>query len=110
MQAIYRTISTHTGSGDALIPVDWQQSPFNLAYAVELPSGVTATFTVQWTLDDVNDSAFTPVWFPDPTNGSSQTTSVSGVYTTPIRAIQVNCSALSGGNARLAVIQGGSAR
>ena len=110
MQAVYRTISTHTNSSDALVIVDWQQSPFNLSYAVELPAGVTATYTVQYTLDDVNDASFTPIWIPDPTNGNATTTSAAGSYSFAIRALRVNCSALAGGTARLAILQGSSAR
>lgn len=110
MQAIYRPISTHTGTADALVVVDWQQSPFNMSYVVELPEGVTATYTVQYTLDDVNDASFTPIWLPDPTNGNATSTSAGGSYSFPIRALQVNVTALAGGNARLALIQGSSAR
>lgn len=115
MVPIYRNITTHTGTGDAIVPVDEQQSPFHLSYAVEVPNGVTTSYTIQYTLDDVS-GAVTPTWFADPTNGSAQTGSVAGFYNLvtagPIRALQVNVSALSGGTAtiRLAVIQGSTAR
>lgn len=108
-QAIYQTISTSTNSGDGLVLPDWQQSPFNLSYAVLLVGAATATFTVQYTLDDINNAAITPIWVADPTNGSAQTANAGGSYSFPIRGLRVNVSALSG-TLRLAVIQGSSAR
>lgn len=109
-QAIYRPITTHTGTADGLVVVDWQQSPFGLSYAVEVPGAVTTSYTIQYTLDDVDDPLVT--WLPDPTNASAQTGTVGGSYTFPIRGLRVNVSALSGGTAaiRLAVLQGSSAR
>lgn len=109
---IYQSITTHTSGSDGLALVDWSQSPFNLGYAVEVPGGVTTSFIVQYTLDDVNDSTWTPVWINDATNGTAKTGSVSGSYTFPIRALRVNVSSLTGGVAslRFAVLQGSSAR
>ncbi len=109
---IYQTITTHTNSSDGLKLIDRAQSPFNVSWAVEVPAGVTTSYTVQYTLDDVNDAAWTPVWFPDPINSTAQTASVAGNYLSPITAIRVNVSALSGGTAliRLAILQGSSAR
>jgi hypothetical protein len=106
-QPIYRTI---TATGTTIIPVDGQQSPFNLAYAVEVPAETTISFTVQFTLDDVNDASWTAVWIADPTDGGAQTATAAGSYTTPIRALQVTVASISGGNARLTIVQGSSAR
>jgi len=109
------TLITATGTY-AFYP-DWMQSPFNLSYGVEFASGATGTYTVSYTLDDVNQqidyygsTAWTPIWLADPTNGSAQTASAGGFYTFPIRGLRVIFSALSGGRARFAVLQGMSAR
>lgn len=101
----YIPITTHTGTADAQFNADWALRPFNLSYAVEVPGGVTISYTVQYTLDDVNDLSWTPVWIADPTNGSAQTATQGGFYSFPIRGLRVNVTALAGGTARLAVIQ-----
>lgn len=95
---------------------DWMQSPFNLSYALELAAAATATYTVSYTLDDVNlandqygAAAWTPIWLPDPTNGNATSVSAGGYYSFSIRGLRVIVSALTG-TARLAVIQGMSSR
>lgn len=113
-QAKYQTITTATSGSDGLCLPDWQQTPFSLSYAVEVPAGVTTSFTVQYTLDDVNDPTWTPVWIADPTNGTAKTGTVAGFYGPgtsgpgPIRGLRVNVSSLTGGVAslRFAVLQG----
>jgi hypothetical protein len=106
-QAIYRTV---TAVGTTIIPVDWQQSPFNLGYVIEVPGGTTISFTVQFTLDDVNDASWTPIFLADATNGTAKTATAAGSYTVPIRALQLTIASISGGNARIAILQGSSAR
>jgi hypothetical protein len=109
------TLITATGTF-AFYP-DWIQSPFNLSYAVELAAGTSATYTMSYTLDDVNQqidhygsAAWTPIWLPDLTLGGTTTVSAGGYYSFPIRGLRVVVSALSGGNARFAVLQGQSSR
>jgi hypothetical protein len=100
-----------TGTGTLIVPLDFMQSPFNMSYAVEVPGGVTISFTAQYTLDDPNDPTWPLVWLADPVNGGvARTASAGGSYTTPIRALQITTTALSGGNARLAIIQAMSSR
>ena len=93
---------------------DWQQSPFNLSYVVEVPAGVTISYTVLYTLDDVNDPTWTPIWLPDLTNASAQTATKAGFYSEfnsgPIRGLEVIVASISGGSARFAILQGSSAR
>lgn len=94
--------------------VDYQQSPFNLSYAVEVPGGVTISYTVLYTFDDPNDLAWTPIWLPDITNPAAQTATKAGFYTTansgPIRGLEVIVASISGGSARFVVLQGSTAR
>jgi hypothetical protein len=106
-----------TATGTFSFWPDWIQSPFNLSYAVEFAAGTSGTYTVSYTLDDPNEQidrygavAWTPIWLADPTNGAVQTASAGGYYTFPIRGLRVIVSALSGGNARFAVLQGQSSR
>lgn len=113
-QPIYKTIAA-TGLFDTWL--DDQQSPFNLSYAVEVPAGVTTSFTVLFSLDNPNDAAWTPLFFADPSNGTAKTATVFGNYNTAtspgvIRGLRVNVASLTGGVAllRLVVLQGSTAR
>lgn len=114
MAAAFRqVITTHASGNDGLYVADWQQSPFGLTYTVEVPGGVTASFIVYWTLDDLNDATATPLWIADAINGTAKVASVGGTYgPAPIRALRVSVSSLSGGVAHIvfSVIQGSSAR
>jgi len=100
-----------TATGTFAKYLDFMQSPASISYAVEFAAGTTGTFTVSYTLDDPNDTTWTPIWIADPVNGSAQTSSVGGVYVGPIRGLRVIFSALGGSNsARFAILQGMSAR
>lgn len=109
---IYALI-TATGTYDFWL--DNFQSPFNMAYAVELKAASTASFTVNYTLDDPNpalgavNAGWTPIWLADPTNGTAKTVSSAGSYVTPIRGLQVVFSAISG-PVLIAIVQGQSSR
>ena len=96
---------------------DFMQSPFNLSFAVELAGGTTGTYTVSYTLDDpqpqitnYGGTAWTPIWLPDLTLGAATSVSAGGYYTFPIRGLRVIFSALAGGNARFAILEGMSSR
>jgi hypothetical protein len=90
--------------------VDWSQTPFNLTYVVEVPSGTTISYTIQYTVDDPNnfqnEPAWTTLWIADPTNGTSKTATAAGFWSNPITGLQVTVASISGGAARLAVLQG----
>ena len=95
---------------------DFFRTPFNLSYEVALASGTSATFTLHYTLNNPNalpgsvEYGWTPIWLPNPTNGTSQTGSVGGFYTSPIRGLQLIVSAISGGKMLWEVLQGMSSR
>lgn len=110
-QAIYQQING-TATGTAII-LDNAQTPFNVSFAVEVQAS-TATFGVQFTLDNPNaaiDNGFpgylgmpvnaTVTWFNDAIAPAGSTASVSGSYSTPIRALR--CVVASAG--ALAVVQ-----
>lgn len=99
-----QTIST-TGAATP-IGMDWTVVPFNASFAVELQGATTATFSVQFTLDDLN-LVTTATWFTDTNVGLNSTASSVGNYTFPIRFVRVNCTALSAsGSILFNVIQG----
>lgn len=117
MPALYQTINA-TGIATALI-VDWAVVPFNTAIAIEVQNG-TGTFKVQYTLNNPNiaiDGAYpgylgtaantTVTWFDDVNIPASSTTSLSGNYMFPVRALRVNvASAGATMQLQFSVVQG----
>lgn len=97
-----------TAAGVATVVLDRFQTPFNVSYAVELIGGPTAAYAVQFTLDDVNDTSITAVWFDDANNPTGTAASAVGNYAFPVRAIRANAATLTGGSLRFKVMQGGS--
>ena len=94
---------TATGTGTA-IGLDWTQPVFNASFAYELKNSSTATFGVQFTLDDVNGT-ITPTWYDDANVPTGSTTSYVGNYMFPVRAVRQITTALNG-TAVFAVLQG----
>lgn len=92
MMPYSRTI-TATGAQPAFAP-DIMQSPFNLSAGVVLLAGATATYGIEFTLDDVNDPS--AVWFPDANLAPGQTANGVTNYMFPVRGIRVNVTALTG--------------
>ena len=88
---------TKTGTGRSTIcVVDDFQTPFNVGVAVSLSA--TATFTVEYSLDDPNASGYNPStanWYVAPsfTSGSA---AIAGALTIPCRAVCLNVSANTG--------------
>lgn len=107
MATTYQLI-TATGTGTP-IGLDWTQPVFNVSFAYELQGSSTATFSVQYSLDDVNNTSVvsTATWFEDSNVAASSTASVVGNYMFPIRFVRHITSSLSAnGSAVFAVIQG----
>ena len=112
MAAIYQQIN---GTGTApVIVLDWAVVPFNVSFALELQAG-TGSFGVQYTLDDVNaaidglTTSTTVTWFNDANAGPGQSSSTTGNYMFPVRALRcVVASASNTGTMSLqfAVLQG----
>lgn len=99
---------TATGNSTPIV-VDYLQTPFAVSAALEIQGGTTLSATLQYTLDDPNDAAWTTVWIPAGsavTASTAVTFGLGGTYPGPIRALRVNVGTLSGGNLRLSVLQG----
>lgn len=100
---------TKTGTGRSTIcVVDDFQTPFNIGVAVSISA--TATFTVEYSLDDPNAagySAASAAWFVAPsfTSGSA---AIAGAITIPCRAISINASA-NAGTITAKIVQAGPA-
>lgn len=98
----YQTHTT-TGAKDPVL-LDWTLTPFAVSVGVELASG-TATFKVQYTLDDLNSSSPTPYWFDDANIPAGTTATDITNYVVPIRAVRLNIAAISG-TVNFKVVQG----
>ncbi len=85
-----------------VVPVDFQQQDFKIGLQMEFTD--TATASAEATMDDVNDSDITPVWF-----GITDLTAISadaqGNVFFPIRAVRFNVTAFTSGVIRLTILQ-----
>ena len=100
---------TKTGPGrSSICVVDDFQAPFNIGVAVSISS--TATFTVEYSLDDPTASGYSAAsaaWFVAP-NFTSGSAAIAGAITIPCRAISVNASA-NAGTITAKIVQSGPA-
>lgn len=95
-----KTVSSQTTS--PWIPLDDNQAAFSATVAVAV-SG-TLTYTVEFTLDNVQDPAVTPVAFPIGLVG--KTASNTTFIKSPVKAIRLNVTAFTSGSATIGVRQG----
>ena len=97
-----RIVKTVTGAGvSAWIPVDFNNLPPNIGFAC-VPSA-TATFSVEYTYDDVFNPAITPTPFTSTVNAA--TAKIDGNFFVPIAAMRLNVSA-STGSVTLTILSG----
>ncbi len=95
-----KTVSSQTTS--PWIPLDDNQAAFSATVAVAV-SG-TLTYTVEFTLDNIQDPAVTPVAFTIGLVG--ETTSNTTFIKSPVKAIRLNVTAFTSGSATIGVRQG----
>lgn len=99
-----QVISLSAAGSTAWIPVDYKQNPFNIGFAVVIPSG-TLTYQVEHTFDDIFNSSVTPTAF---THSSifGKTTNQDGNYAFPVRAVRLTITSWTSGSAILTLLQG----
>lgn len=96
---------TVTGVGTSnWLPVDNKQAPFNLSVNCAIVSG-TATYSVEYTYDNVFDSTVTPTAVALSTI-TAATTAKDGVINQPVMAIRLNVTGGVSPVVSLAMIQG----
>lgn len=91
----------------APVITDHYRGPFNVGVGVTL-SG-SATYSVEYTYDDVFSSAFNPAtaqWFAMSAFPAGTATSKDGAITTPVMAIRLNAATLTG-TLTMTVLQAG---
>ena len=101
---ITRTVSSQAASTPIALNTQ-VKSPFSVTLLADLTG--TATFSVQYTLDDVFDNAYVPangVWTAV-TNMSGLTADGAGTLTSPVTAVRLNVSAFTSGSVTLTVVQ-----
>lgn len=102
---------TTTGT-TAIVPLDIYIAPFQVAVNVLVPGGVTTSYTLQYTYDDVlavgyDPAAPTSQWIDD-TTMSAEVASSGVNLTAPVTAIRLSVPTLTGGNIKLTVVQAGN--
>lgn len=88
----------------ATIPLDREANPFSVTLVIEVLSG-TNTSKVQYTVDDVFNSAVTPIWI-DHATLAGITATTAGNIAFPVTAVRLNMTAWTSGSAQLSIIQG----
>jgi hypothetical protein len=90
-----RVVTTVTGTGNSpVIPMDHRAQFFNVG--IEAVVSATATYNVQFTLDDIYNSAITPTWFNVPSPFTGATANQAGNLTIPCSAMRLNVTASTG--------------
>lgn len=104
-----------TGGYSAPFAFDWRNGPINTTISVILVGGTTATYTLQFTLDDINQISPLPTfttatanWENDPDLNSLTTSGVKSLLN-PYLYGRLSVPSLSaGGSLLLRVVQGGA--
>lgn len=108
---IHATISA---PGTYMFAVDDWITPFNVGWQVRVGSGVAASFSLNETLDPINPTvgdgygvsvAPNPAWSAVSGPTFPATTTQSGQITSPVRALQLVVTSLSGGALTVNIIQ-----
>jgi hypothetical protein len=100
-----QVISLSAAGSTAWIPVDYKQNPFNISLAIVLSNTPSLTCKVEYTLDDVFNTAITPTAFT--VSGLSFITSNTvGSLTIPVKAIRLTIISWISGTVTLTALQG----
>lgn len=92
-------------ANSAVVPLDHRAQFFNVG--IECLVSATATYNVQWTMDDIYNTSITPTWFTLPSPFSAATANAIGGLTTPASALRLNVTA-STGTVTMTVLQSSS--
>jgi hypothetical protein len=83
------------------VPLDTGKAPFHYGYHVDI---TTATFTVEGTLDDLQDSSITPAFFVVQASGTAD---IAGSSTVPANGTRVKVTAWTSGTVTFRTLQAG---
>lgn len=91
----------------APVALDWRKDPFTATVQVYVGGGVTASYGLEYTLDDVQTMPPANVrWVPEVAGMLPAGTTASGTarYSTPVCAVRINVASLAGGNLEMRVL------
>lgn len=100
-----QVISLSAAGSTAWIPVDYKQNPYNIDIAVVLSNTPNLTYKVEYTLDDVFNTAVTPTAFTHSTL-IALTANSTGTIKSPVRAIRLTITSWTSGTATMTALQG----
>lgn len=102
-----RTVKiTHTGVGatDPVV-VDYIGAPSEISWAVNT-KGLPATYSIQYTFDDVFNTPLASIHWFDDINGVNLTISKNNAIKMPVRAVRLNVTSGAAGGIDFTIIQG----
>jgi len=106
---IYKSYTT-TGTKEACA-LNFRSGPTNISVAVVVPGGTTASYSVQYTFDDLSSTTEANAdWITDPQFPLSSSATLVGNYIAPISGARVVIASISGGPIRLKILQGDGGR
>jgi len=101
------SLSTSGVSASAVYAPNANVTPVSIEVAIMVTG--SATYTLQYTLDDVYAPTFdaaTATWFTHPTLTAGQTTTKDAQFTWPVKGIRVN-QTVGAGSTAIVVLQAG---
>jgi hypothetical protein len=102
---MYTTKTVDSQTTSPWIPLDDNQAAFNVSVAVTVTG--TLTYTVQFTLDNIQDPSVTPVAF-EVSGLTSKTADASTSLRSSVKAVRLNITSYTSGSATIGVRQGTS--
>lgn len=100
-----RFVSISATGTSVAFNLDPSIAPFNVAIQVYVAGGVTTTYSVEYTLDELmlQDNTANPNvrWTTDPQFPVGSSATITGNYLFPISAVRLNVATLSGGSLEL---------
>ncbi len=97
-------VVSKTGAGSsAAIPLDHYQTPFNVGIGVVVNGSVN--YTIQHTIDNVQDATVTPTWFSHPSL-AGLAANADGNYAFPVTAVKILVNS-GAGTATATIVQAG---
>lgn len=97
------TVGSADESITAALPLDWTTEVFNKNIAVVLSDTPSMTFSVESTLDDLQDSTITPTW-SDVTGLNAKTATTIAASTARVRGVRLNLTTWVSGTAVITIL------
>jgi hypothetical protein len=102
-----RTVSSAAAS--TMIPANQLQTDFNATATVVAAAGSDLTYSIEFTIDDIQDSTVTPTWCDTSVAGQAVVAGAPACVDLninyPVTAVRLNVTAYTDGSATLTYIQ-----